>query len=112
MQPDRHDPPSLTATAQVEAESPWFDGHFPGDPILPGIAQLEMVLRLIAQESGGRRLASLTRVKFKKAVRPGMALDLFATPAGQPNGYSFRISSGGEEVCLGTMVFAGTEENH
>jgi 3-hydroxymyristoyl/3-hydroxydecanoyl-(acyl carrier protein) dehydratase len=28
-------------------DSPWFDGHFPEDPTLPGIAQLEMAVDAI-----------------------------------------------------------------
>jgi 3-hydroxymyristoyl/3-hydroxydecanoyl-(acyl carrier protein) dehydratase len=33
----------ISAEVTLEPESCWFDGHFPGFPILPGIAQLAIV---------------------------------------------------------------------
>ena len=50
---------------------PAFDGHFPGQPVLPAIAQLAAV-RLLAAKHLGRDLTAfrLDRAKFKSMVSP------------------------------------------
>lgn len=100
-------PGALLAHLTVHDTSPWFSGHFPDHPILPGIAQLDMVAAVIARS---RRQAlfiqRLNRVKFKKIVRPGDLLEIFAQPTSAANQYSFRMRSGTEDVCSGTMTLA------
>jgi len=70
----------------VSINEPYFQGHFPGQPIMPAV----MVLEAMAQLSGilvGRRLEhigkvgmllSMDRVKLRRAVRPGDQLILEA----------------------------------
>jgi len=70
----------------VSINEPFFQGHFPGQPIMPAV----MILEAMAQLSGilvGRRLEhigkvgmlmSLDRVKLRRAVQPGDQLILKA----------------------------------
>jgi 3-hydroxymyristoyl/3-hydroxydecanoyl-(acyl carrier protein) dehydratase len=96
----------LTASVTAEGDSPWFSGHFPNSPILPGIAQLKMVADLIAASgSSNLRITGLSRVKFRKLVRPGERLDIQVTGSDMQNHYLFRITSGDEDVCSGKMLF-------
>lgn len=48
-----------------------FRGHFPGDPILPGVIQILMARRL-AELASGRRLVlkRCVRIKFVRPLRP------------------------------------------
>ena len=39
----------VKAHIRVPADSPWFDGHFPDAPVLPGVAQLGMVHDLLCR---------------------------------------------------------------
>jgi 3-hydroxyacyl-[acyl-carrier-protein] dehydratase len=60
----------------VSAGEPCFQGHFPGHPILPGVAKVEAMVQLAqvaTLELSGRRiyLKSVSRVKFRKPVHPG-----------------------------------------
>ena len=62
----------------IGADHPAFDGHFPGRPILPGVALLAAVLEAVAVEP---RLAEsigtaprLAVVKFLAPVGPGTSL--------------------------------------
>ena len=99
--------------AQVTADnrSPWFAGHFPEDPILPGIAQLSMVTDTIAGVLQKElTLKSIARIKFKKIIRPGDILDIHIMAAKKEDHYSFRISSKEEEVCSGRLVLALKQE--
>ncbi len=48
----------MTASAGVPGDSAWYAGHFPGNPILPGIAILALVKEAIitAELREGRRV--------------------------------------------------------
>jgi 3-hydroxymyristoyl/3-hydroxydecanoyl-(acyl carrier protein) dehydratase len=97
----------ILARVTVEDGSPWFVGHFPGDPILPGIAQLYMVAEIVAQSRQENLcIRRLSRVKFKKIVRPGELLEIHASAADKTNIYTFRITSETQDVCSGTMSLA------
>jgi 3-hydroxymyristoyl/3-hydroxydecanoyl-(acyl carrier protein) dehydratase len=91
---------------QVPAESSWFLGHFPGDPILPGIAQLGMAFEAASRALGeGFRIAGFNRIKFKKIIRPGDCPNIIIQPKkGLPGQYAFRITVGGDVACSGTMT--------
>jgi len=102
---------AIVAQVTTDKQSPWFAGHFPNDPILPGIAQIHMVTETIAKVlQKDLSLRSLTRIKFKKIIRPGDVLDIHATAGKKDNQYSFRITSKEENVCSGRLVLAPTQE--
>ena len=102
----RSDKNEIEAEIQVPPDSPWFSGHFPGDPILPGVAQIGMVKNVIQQARGqDLSVSSVRRVRFKQIIRPDDKLNLTAAPLKENAGaYSFRILVENEEVCSGVMM--------
>lgn len=70
----------------VSANEPFFQGHFPGRPIMPGVLQLEALAQLggvlIAHvpEAKGKLavFAGIDKVRFRRMVTPGDRLDLRA----------------------------------
>ncbi|MDQ7780554.1 MAG: UDP-3-O-acyl-N-acetylglucosamine deacetylase [Planctomycetota bacterium] len=70
----------------VSFNEPFFQGHFPGTPIMPGVLQLEAmaqlagVLLLRKAENAGKLavLLSIDKVKLRKTVVPGDQLRLEA----------------------------------
>jgi 3-hydroxymyristoyl/3-hydroxydecanoyl-(acyl carrier protein) dehydratase len=42
----------LKATIAIPASGPWFEGHFPGRPILPGVAELALAIATLGRETG------------------------------------------------------------
>jgi 3-hydroxymyristoyl/3-hydroxydecanoyl-(acyl carrier protein) dehydratase len=58
----------------------WFKGHFPDEPILPGIAQTHMAAIWAECLWGFRPFgANLTQVKFRRVMRPGSQVILRLT---------------------------------
>lgn len=96
--------------AYAESSSPWFSGHFPGEPILPGIAILSMVkdvLRHSAAKKGHRiRVSHIRRVRFKLPVRPNQMLKILLTFSRQDEGLSchFKVESKENIVCTGIIL--------
>jgi 3-hydroxyacyl-[acyl-carrier-protein] dehydratase len=72
--------PDATRRIEIAVDHPAFDGHFPGQPVLPGVALLGEVLEAALREptlapsvGSAPRLAI---VKFLAPVRPGAALEI------------------------------------
>jgi 3-hydroxyacyl-[acyl-carrier-protein] dehydratase len=80
----------IVARKLVTANEPFFPGHFPGHPIMPGVLILEALAQagalLAAPQVGfdperdAIYLMSMDKVKFRKPVRPGDALVLEVVP--------------------------------
>ncbi|HTV40270.1 MAG TPA: bifunctional UDP-3-O-[3-hydroxymyristoyl] N-acetylglucosamine deacetylase/3-hydroxyacyl-ACP dehydratase [Candidatus Sulfotelmatobacter sp.] len=72
----------IEAIKNVTINEPYFEGHFPGHPIMPGVLQLEAIAQvagLLMMKLGGtaRQLAyfmAANDVKWRKPVRPGDVL--------------------------------------
>jgi 3-hydroxymyristoyl/3-hydroxydecanoyl-(acyl carrier protein) dehydratase len=83
----------------LSAQLPHFAGHFPGQPILAGAAQLDALV-LPAVAAARPRWGSLrraTRLKFRQALRPGDRVVIhlsFAAPPASPGHVTFRIERG------------------
>lgn len=103
---EKPDPEQIVAKIQAPPDSPWFDGHFPGQPILPGIAQLGMVLDAIRHfDNREVNIVQISRVRFKQMIRPGDHLQVIVTSRkGHVGSYAFRIMLDTELACSGWMT--------
>ncbi|MGW8185708.1 MAG: 3-hydroxyacyl-ACP dehydratase FabZ family protein [Desulfobacterales bacterium] len=104
----------ISTEVRVSPESQWFSGHFPGEPILPGIAQLGIVYDTFC---GARKrrfsLAGFSRVKFKKIIRPQDRLKITVTQkAGKEGVFTFRIVVGRDIACSGSMTLRSREKEN
>ncbi len=102
----RSDKNEIVAEVHVPSDSPWFRGHFPGEPILPGVAQIGMVIDAIRQaQNQDLKVSGVRRVRFKQIIRPDDQLKIIAAPLKQNAGaYSFRILIEDEAACSGVMM--------
>ncbi len=97
---------AFTSSRSVEKDSPWFQGHFPDDPILPGVAQLKYVAELITtSEKESLQMTGVSRVKFRRIVKPQEKLDIVVNREEKGQRYQFSVTCGDEDVCSGRMYF-------
>ena len=104
------EPNQIEAEVFVPTDSLWFSGHFPGEPILPGIALINIVWQAIVRDTGKRseeiRLDKVKRVRFTQPVRPGENLSVLITggEAGEETLYSFKVVSRENVICSGLIA--------
>ena len=101
----------------VTANEPFFVGHFPGYPVMPGVLMIEAIAQVGAvallglPENTGKLafFAGVDEVRFKRQVVPGDTLRIEVTltrvrgPIGQGNG---EITVEGQLACKGSFMFA------
>ena len=98
----------IVTACLVPEQSPVFEGHFPGYPILPGV----LLIETMAQTGGWLVLATLgctkmpflmqvEKAKMRSFVAPGQALTVEASLVHEGSGYAVvkaSIVSGGKKV--------------
>ncbi|HZQ28806.1 MAG TPA: 3-hydroxyacyl-ACP dehydratase FabZ [Acidimicrobiales bacterium] len=108
---------SVRARYRVTGEEAFLAGHFPGNPVFPGVIQLEALAQaaavaLLSDERYAGKLplfGGVEEVRFRRIVRPGDELELAVTierlssRGGWGRG---RASVGSETTCEGRMFFA------
>jgi 3-hydroxymyristoyl/3-hydroxydecanoyl-(acyl carrier protein) dehydratase len=58
---------------KVPADLPYFEGHFPDNPVLPGVALLDLVQELLQV-----RYAFIKSAKYTEVIRPDDELNIMA----------------------------------
>jgi 3-hydroxymyristoyl/3-hydroxydecanoyl-(acyl carrier protein) dehydratase len=91
------------------SEAPFLAGHFPGRPILPGVAIIDAALMACRAAAGARhlRLDAISAARFFAAVLPGDELTLCATPAGAG---AWRATARANGVLCARMTLHVTEQ--
>jgi 3-hydroxyacyl-[acyl-carrier-protein] dehydratase len=96
-------------------------GHFPGNPIMPGVKMVEALAQcgavaVLSQPQNAGKLvlfAGIEDIRFKRIVRPGEVLDLqceVEAVRGPVGKGKVRASVGGELAVRGTLTFAVSGE--
>ena len=101
----------LQAKVHFETNSAWFSGHFPGQPVLPGVAILAAAARLAVKGGleDGRPVDVLgfKKVRFTQLVSPGEELIISLSPARdveEEKVLPFAVLCRGRRVCHGGLL--------
>lgn len=73
------DEDKFTGICWVDPELEVFKAHFPGNPILPGVVQIDWAVdavKSVFSEAGDTHFIGMSRIKFKNPVAPGAWLRL------------------------------------
>ena len=109
--------PGVRALARKTVREEDCEGHFPGNPIMPGVLMVEALAQagavavLSLEENRGRLalFAGIDGVRFKRVVRPGDVLTLLCeleTVRGPVGRGRARATVDGELAVRGTLTFA------
>ena len=98
----------VIARKNVTLNEPYFEGHFPGNPIMPGVLQVESMAQAGAiacapdqNEQIDVLIAKISEAKFRKQVTPGDVLDVHAEILAEKRGI---LSVGCKMMCDGQLV--------
>lgn len=66
-----HEDPSVRATIKLNASHEVFKGHFPGNPVMPGVCMIQIIKELAEKATGKSLFLSVaTNVKFMAIINP------------------------------------------
>ncbi|MCW6009755.1 hypothetical protein K1W54_35230 [Micromonospora sp. CPCC 205371] len=85
-----------TAVKRIVADDPYLTGHFPGEPIYPGVFLVESARQAIAGMVGGAvALEAVVEARFSAPLRPGDAvvLDAMRVPESPPDVIRARVTA-------------------
>lgn len=112
---------SISGRVTVTGNEFFFQGHFPGKPILPGVIMIEMMAQLGAVavlstvSNRWMYLSQCERVKFRRVVQPPADLHLFMEMLRQRSNYGTAwtwIEKEGKRVCEGKLSYALVEKEN
>jgi len=105
----------MSAQATVPQESPIFEGHFPGHPLMPGVLLIETMAQasgyLVLRRNGFSQMPFLAGVKDAKLrtfVEPGSLLEVDAMIEHDGSGFAVtraEIRKAGARVCNAQLTF-------
>lgn len=113
---------SIHAIKKVLPEEYYLRGHFPGNPIMPGVIIIEALAQASGilgfktmdktpQEGSLYVFAGVDNVRFRKRVRPGDTLHLFSKVVNVKRGiwkFDVRAEVNDELACSATIMCADT----
>lgn len=110
---------SARCTRLTRPEDFFFQGHFPGQPVVPAIILVELLAQTgglaigsAAEGADGKlalRVAAFGGFKFPRAAGPGMTLEAVARAAGRMGGLhkiEGEVTADGQVVASGSLTLA------
>ena len=109
----------IVTSCTVPEQSPVFEGHFPGHPLLPGVLMIETMAQtagwLVISATRFQRmpfLAAVKEAKLRTFVTPGQRLVAAAELAHDGSGYAIAkasIAIDAKPVCSADLTFKVTD---
>jgi 3-hydroxymyristoyl/3-hydroxydecanoyl-(acyl carrier protein) dehydratase len=93
----------MSEPIRIEADHPSLAGHFPGDPVVPGVVLLDCVARALERD-GGATIARIHAVKFHAPLLPRQDAELSLAREGVR--VRFRIERDGRPILSGEAELA------
>lgn len=99
---------SVKQALLIDADHPSLAGHFPGNPVVPGVVILDAVVAAaIAAVNAGHCLRRLLQVKFVQPLLPGQQATIelsMGTSGGEGERVRFRVLRGDALIASGDLL--------
>jgi 3-hydroxyacyl-[acyl-carrier-protein] dehydratase len=89
----------------IPAHHPALQGHFPGQPVVPGVVLLDHVIRLLQEYRLGARVGTLPIAKFLQPLLPEQSF-LISLEFGSSTQARFTCRAGSNVLASGSLTFA------
>ena len=100
--------PNFTKRQVIVADHPSLAGHFPGNPVVPGVVILEEVMQAFEDWRPGSRVVGMSVVKFLAPLRPEQAFTIRFAESGV-RGVRFEcVRDDGRALARGCLTAART----
>tara|TARA_B100001059_G_C17825957_1_gene581390 strand:+ start:1566 stop:2009 length:444 start_codon:yes stop_codon:yes gene_type:complete len=110
----------IHATKYINEDEYFLNGHFPNNPIFPGVIIIEALgqasgilgfvsMNKTPEEGSIYVLAGVDKVRFRKRIRPGDNIDLFSKVVSEKRGiwkFDCRAELDNKLVCSATILCA------
>ena len=110
----------IHATKYINEDEYFLNGHFPNNPIFPGVIIIEALgqasgilgfvsMNKTPEEGSIYVLAGVDKVRFRKRIRPGDNIDLFSKVVSEKRGiwkFDCRAELDNQLVCSATILCA------
>tara|TARA_B100000941_G_scaffold221878_1_gene164186 strand:- start:245 stop:688 length:444 start_codon:yes stop_codon:yes gene_type:complete len=111
---------TIHARKLIKSDEYFLEGHFPGNPIFPGVIIIEAlgqasgilgftIMNKTPEEGSIYVLAGVDKVRFRKRVIPGDTIDLYSKVINEKRGiwkFDCRAELNNEIVCAATILCA------
>ena len=105
VETSRVDGSSAELTLVVPTDLTYFDGHFAGAPIVPGVVQIKWAIDLASRYLGATgRFAGFEALKFQRVLQPEQALVLTLRWAAADGKLHFSYTSGDQRFGSGRVL--------
>jgi len=118
---EREEDNRLVAIKNVSINEPYFAGHFPGNPVMPGVLMLEAIAQACVllsclinpNEPVVHFFAGVDKARFKRKVLPGDQLQLEVNIKSRKRNLSCMFGQAkvdGELACSANLMSAAVEQ--
>jgi 3-hydroxyacyl-[acyl-carrier-protein] dehydratase len=87
----------------IAADHPALPGHFPSNPVVPGVVLLDGIAAAV-ERVWGKRVGGFAQVKFQRPLRPDQVAELFIERDG--SGARFHFTCGPGVIASGAIELA------
>ena len=104
----------IEAEARIPDDSPWFSGHFPGNPMLPGVAILALVAEIVSTHAKPADcdhfvVEGFRHVRFTEIGLPGGHIRASLSPVSGAE-VRFEVTIDDQRACRGLVVVGARDD--